>query len=340
MYIKDLFKTLCRSDEDAILVTIVSQIGSSPRSAGAHMLITRKGRVYGTIGGGPVEYAAIQFAGTLLEEGRSLRKTYRLRRNDEEELGMICGGDVDVFFQYIQRESAVIDLLREGLDCIENRNENLWFFIDLTIPGSWNMKLYGPSFPLTTGMELTVDELKALTKQKTLLLQTRGRCIYSEPINTAGRVLIFGAGHVAQALEPVLSRAGFRCVVFDNRQEFLKPSLFSDSAELAAIDYEHIEKNVLVSSEDYLIVMTHNSDLRVLGQLISYDCAYLGAIGSKTKIATVKDYLLREGARQESLNAMNAPIGIQIRSETPEEIAISIAAELILRRAERKERSD
>jgi xanthine dehydrogenase accessory factor len=337
MCIKDLFKTICAAGEDSILATIVSRAGSSPRSAGAHILITGEGRVCGTIGGGPVEYAAIQLAGTLLEQGRSLRKTYRLRTNDEEELGMICGGDVDVFFQYIRgNDERIIPLLQESCARLETKNEDMWLFIDITVPEHWNMAFYGPEFPLT-GMELAAETLAALTKRKAQTLQTGGRIIYSEPINAAGKVCIFGAGHVAQALEPVLSRVGFRCVVLDSRPEFLKPQSFSAAAELVPIDYGCIEENFAIAPEDYLIVMTHNADLPVLRRLISRKRAYLGVIGSKTKIAAIKEQLRREGASEESLNAMNAPIGIKIRSETPEEVAISIAAELILRRAERRE---
>jgi xanthine dehydrogenase accessory factor len=298
------------------------------------MLITQAGRVCGSIGGGPVEYAAIRQGLTLLREGRSLRKSYRLRRNDEEDLGMICGGDVDLLFQYIPRESPVRDLLRKGLDYIESTNQSLWLFIDLTNPRRWEIQLYGPGFPLTPG-PVTPEEAASLAKPKTALLQGPNRCIYSEPINTPGRVLIFGAGHVAQALEPVLSGLGFRCAVFDNRPEFLNPQKFSRSAKLELIDYDHID--VPVSPEDYVIVMTHNSDFQVLRRLIARDWAYLGCIGSKTKIATIKERLLQEGAKEAVLNKMNAPIGIKIRSETPAEIAISIAGELILRRAERRE---
>lgn len=333
MNIKDLFKIIYAAGEDAVLATIVSETGSSPRSAGAHLLITGAGRVGGTIGGGPVEYAAIQDAGALLKRRTSARKTYRLRPDGGAELGMLCGGDVDLFFQFISKDDApAMTLLKDACVRLEAYAEKLWLLIDIT--SAPKMALYGPAVPLS-GIDLSAESLKNLTKHKPVLLETGTRCIYGEPINAPGRVFIFGAGHVAQALEPVLSRIGFRCVVLDTRREFLTPELFSKAAVLLPVDYEHIDTPI--TPDDYLIVMTHNADLPVVRGLISHTSAYLGLIGSKTKVAAIKDHLRREGVGEEKLNAMNAPIGIKIRSETPEEIAISIAAELIQRRAERRE---
>ncbi|MDR0568232.1 MAG: XdhC family protein [Spirochaetaceae bacterium] len=336
MHIKELFKMICGVSEDSVLATIVSETGSSPRSAGAHILIIGAGEVRGSIGGGPVEYAAIQYARGLLRQGRSARKTYRLYPNSGEELGMLCGGDVDVFFHFIRRDDTEsLSFFKNCLARLEGCAENLWLFIDITDISAPKLAMYGPSAP-SAGMDLCGESLNALTKCKPVLLETSGRCVYGELINAAGVVFIFGAGHVAQAVEPVLSRVGFRCAVLDNRREFLKPEAFSNTAELKLVDYGNIAETVAVTADDYLLIMTHNADLAVLRQVISQSWAYLGVIGSKTKIAAVKDLLRKEGVSEEPLNAINAPIGLRIRSETPEEIAVSIAAELILRRAERR----
>ena len=321
--------------EDTVLATIVAEIGSSPRSAGAHMLVNKNGRVAGTIGGGTVEYRAIQYAQKLLEQRQSRRKTYRLHRNDEEELGMVCGGDVDVYFQYIRGgDAATIALMRECLARLE-KDEDLWLFIDLTNPADWSMSLYGVNVPLV-GMELKADDIKALARNKGVLVNAGGRRMYGEPINFAGKVFIFGGGHCAQTLEPVLTTVGFRCVVFDNREEFISRELFPSACDLIIGDYEHVSEKIEITPNDYIVIVTHAWDLVVLRQVISKNCAYLGVIGSKTKIATVKQQLAQEGVSEELLHTMNAPIGLRIRSETPEEIAISIAGEMILRRAERR----
>jgi xanthine dehydrogenase accessory factor len=336
MNIKDIFKAVLEktsAGEDTVLVTIVAEIGSSPRSAGAHMLVDKNGRCCGTIGGGTVEYKSIQFARNLLEKQQSKRKTYHLHRNDEEELGMVCGGDVEVYFQFIHGgDEKTITLMKECLLCLE-QNEDIWLFTDLTSPGNWTMALYGADMPFK-GMELSAEDIKALARNNGVLVKTGDRRVYGEPINFAGKVIIFGGGHCAQALQPVLTTVGFRCIVFDNREEYISRELFPAAYDLIVGDYEQVDKYLNVNSRDYIVIVTHAWDLAVLRQVISKNCAYIGVIGSKTKVAAVKQQLKNEGVSGDFLDWINAPIGLRIRSETPEEIAISIAGEMILRRAE------
>jgi xanthine dehydrogenase accessory factor len=336
MHIKELFAVILEktgAGEDTVLATIVAEAGSSPRSAGAHMLVDKTGRICGTIGGGTVEYKSIQYAQGLLEQHQSRRKTYRLHRNDEEELGMICGGDVDIYFQFIQGgDDKTIALMKRCLARLE-QDEDLWLFIDLTNPADWAMALYSAGAS-SEGMNLSNDAIKALARNNGVMIKTGNRRIYGEPINFAGKVFIFGAGHVAQALTPVLTSVGFRCVIYDNREEFVSRELFPSAYDLIIGDYDGIGEKIGISARDYIVIVTHAFDLVVLRQIIPKDCVYIGVIGSKTKVATVKQQLIQEGVSEETLSKINAPIGLRIRSETPEEIAVSIAGEMILRRAE------
>jgi xanthine dehydrogenase accessory factor len=248
---------------------------------------------------------------------------------------MVCGGDVDVYFQFIRGGDEKTAALMKKCPALLEKDEDIWLFIDLTKPANWTMAFYGVNIPLA-GIDLDGDVIKALTRNNGVLVKTGDRRIYGEPINFAGKVFIFGGGHVAQALEPVLSTVGFRCVIFDNREEFVSRELFPSACDLIIGDYEQVDQKINISSNDYIVIVTHAWDLAVLRQLISKDCAYIGVIGSKTKVATVKQQLNREGVRDEFLNRINAPIGLKIRAETPEEIAVSIAGEMILRRAERR----
>jgi xanthine dehydrogenase accessory factor len=338
MQSKDLFEAVLektRSGEDTVLATIVAEAGSSPRSAGAHLLVDQHGRVCGTIGGGTVEYKAVEFAQNLLERRQSRRKTYRLYQNDEEELGMICGGDMDVYFQFISGgDCKTITLMTACLARLD-KDEDLWLFIDLTSSTDWTMALYAEGLPLE-GMRLSGDAIKALTRNRGVLVKAGDRRVYGEPINFAGKVFIFGGGHVAQALQPLLTTVGFRCVVFDNREEFVRRELFPTAHDLTAGDYGNIYEKHTITPNDYIVIVTHAYDLAVLRQVIHKKCAYIGVIGSKTKAAAVKQELLRGGAGEELVNSINLPIGLPIKSETPEEIAVSIAGEMILRRAERR----
>jgi xanthine dehydrogenase accessory factor len=255
------------------------------------MLVGKDGWICGTIGGGMVEYRSIQFALGLLEEQKSHRKRYQLHKNEEEDLGMICGGDVEVYFQFIQGGDK---------------------------------------------KELGDADIAALARNKGVIVKVGSRHIYGEPINFAGKVFIFGGGHVAQALVPVLSTVGFRCVVFDNREEFVERELFPTAYDLVYGSYDKINEKLLIGSKDYIVIMTHAYDLAVLREVIAKDCVYFGLIGSKTKVATVKKVLADEGVSEDLRNRMNAPIGLRIKAETPEEIAVSVAGEMILCRAERR----
>jgi xanthine dehydrogenase accessory factor len=344
MRVKTLFKTMLEkihSGEDTVLATVVAEAGSSPRSAGAHMLIDKHGRAWGTIGGGTLEYKSIELARGLLEQRQSRYKTYRLYRNGEEELGMLCGGRVDVFFQFIRGgDEKTASLAGECMARLE-KDEDLWLFIDLASDLNWTMALYsgGSLFPGET--RLGGDDIRVLARNKAVLVRKGERCIYGEPVNFAGRAFIFGGGHVAQALVPVLDSVGFRCVVFDNRAEFVSPELFPGAFDLITGDYGHIEEKltgekIMFSPRDYIVIVTHAYDLVVLRQVIGKDCAYIGVIGSKTKAAALKQQLEKEGISKETLGTINSPIGLDIKSETPEEIAVSIAGEMILRRAERR----
>jgi xanthine dehydrogenase accessory factor len=297
------------------------------------MLVDKTGRVCGTIGGGTVEYTSIEYARKLLEQQHSRRKTYRLHPNDEEELGMICGGDVEVYFQFIAGgDGKTIAFMEQCLSRLE-KDEDLWLFIDLTTPTDWVMALYGTEVPLA-GMNLSGDVIKALTRNRGVMIADGDRHIYGEPVNFAGKVFIFGAGHVAQALTPILAGVGFRCVVYDNREEFVSRELFPEAYDLIVGAYDDIRNRTGIGSRDYIVIVTNAFDLAVLRQIIFSNCVYIGVIGSKMKVATVKQQLIREGISEAALDKINAPIGLRIRSETPEEIAISIAGEMILRRAE------
>jgi xanthine dehydrogenase accessory factor len=303
------------------------------------MLTGKNGRILGTIGGGALEYRAIQLAGELLELRESRVKTYRLHQNDEEDLGMLCGGDVEVFFRFIGgRDEKIIALMKDTLAHLE-KDGDLWLFTDLSSPGNWTMTLYGADTP-PCGMELSGDDIKALARGRAALLKKGGRCLYGKPVNFAGKVFIFGGGHVAQALAPVLDTVGFRCVIFDNREEFASRELFPAACSVIAGDYDNIFRYAEIGPNDYIVIVTHAYDLNVLRQVVSADCAYIGVIGSKRKAAIVKQRLISEGVSAEILDRLNAPIGLPIHSETPEEIAVSIAGEMIRRRAERREAAE
>jgi xanthine dehydrogenase accessory factor len=160
---------------------------------------------------------------------------------------------------------------------------------------------------------------------------------FAEPLVRAGFVYIFGGGHVAQELVPLLNHLDFRCVVFDDREEFTRRELFPGAVDVVRGDFQNIAAGISIGPQDYAVVVTrgHVSDYDAEAFALRSPARYIGVIGSRTKLAFVSGRLRALGFTDEDLNAerVHAPIGLDIKSETPAEIAVSIAGELILVRA-------
>jgi len=186
------------------------------------------------------------------------------------------------------------------------------------------------------GREFTPEQTGQLLGSHPVQLDIDGRRYYSEPLVRPGGVCIFGGGHVAQELVPVLAHLGFRCTVMDDRPDFANPGMFPQAEEVITGDFSRISDFLTVTPNDYLVVMTrgHSFDYEVQVQAMRTGACYIGVIGSKSKAGIIAQKLSREGFSQEEINRVHSPIGINIASETQAEIAVSIAAQLIQVRAE------
>ena len=154
----------------------------------------------------------------------------------------------------------------------------------------------------------------------------------------ASTAYIFGGGHVAYALEPVLRHVDFNTVVIDDREEYANPQRYPKAARTITVDdFDNAFDDITTDEDSYIIIVTrgHRGDLQVLRQALKRPFAYLGMIGSRRKNALLYDVLREEGVTDEQIAQVHSPIGLSIGSETPEEIAISIVAEIIQVRAER-----
>lgn len=316
--------------EDLVLVTVIASSGSTPRGAGARMLVGQEGRICGTIGGGAVESKAIQVAAAVLEEKASVIRDFCLNKNDVHNLGMICGGAVDVFFHYLPAgDAAVMDLAQQA----ERRFAegcNLWFLTDVRT-GTLGLytKEHGPF-----GLQIP-DDLP-LTHRP-----IRFGDLFAEKISSSSKVYVFGGGHVAQELVPVLSHVGFRCVLVEDRAEFATRELFPTAESIILADMYHLSDHLTITEEDYVCVMTrgHAYDTVIQAQILKCRPCYCGVIGSRQKAAGVRKALKEDyGLAEDELDQIITPIGLPIKGETPAEIAISICAQMILHRAERNAR--
>ena len=300
---------------DTVLVTLIDAAGSAPRKSGSQMLVGANGRLTGTIGGGAVERRSEEMAMALLREKRSAVHDFLLHTAASGgDIGMVCGGDVTAHFQFIPAEDASWQALASAL------TERL------------TAHLLGPEGLLWGDLPEGVE-----------LISLQADCVrrggvFSMPLPIGERALLFGAGHISQALCPLLVTVGFRPVVFDCRPELATRKLFPTAEEIICGDFTSIKDHLTVTEEDFVVIMTngHMHDFHVEEQILRGPFAYVGVIGSRTKTASVNRRLREAGIPEESIAQIHTPIGTAIRAVTPAEIAVSIAGEMILCRAERR----
>lgn len=160
--------------------------------------------------------------------------------------------------------------------------------------------------------------------------------IFVEPVLPQPRAYIFGGGHVSKGISRIAALAGFSTVVIDDREAFANSERFPEATATYAEEYEHVFGKLAINSTSYLIIVTrgHRDDMRVLRWAVGTPAKYIAMIGSKRKTISVVRELEREGIPREAFEKISAPMGLEIGAETPEEIAISVVAEMIaVRRA-------
>lgn len=160
---------------------------------------------------------------------------------------------------------------------------------------------------------------------------------FIQEFKLADTAYIFGGGHVAYALEPVLRHVDFKTVIIDDREEYANAGRYPNAEKTVVVEsFDHAFDGIDVDESSYIIIVTrgHRGDLQVLRQALAKPCAYLGMIGSRRKNRLLYDTLIGEGFAEEQFERVHAPIGLSIGAETPEEIAVSIAAEIIQARSQ------
>ena len=327
---KKLFELLHETPndgKDAVLVTVVASSGSTPRGAGARMLVTDEGRIYGTIGGGAVEYRAQQVAGEVLAAKSSRMESFILRKNEVQDLGMVCGGDVTVYFHYLSpQDSDLLAVVRAAGELFA-AGETRWLVTGLVPGGGLSVYggkrgLVGPDVPAAV-----LEQAGPAPKQA----EANGEAWYVEPLLRGGVVYIFGGGHVAQALVPALAAVDFRCQIIEDREEFCRPGLFPGVERTHLLQPQDFERALSIGPEDYVCVMTrgHKDDMACEAFALRTPARYIGVIGSRKKTAAVNARLREQGFTDDDLSRVTTPIGLSIGAQTPAEIAVSIAAQLI-----------
>lgn len=331
----DLLLKRLEEQKGSVLVVIVQHEGSAPRGVGAAMLAGENGYLAGTIGGGMLEYRAAQQAAEDLAANMSALRHYRLQKQEAAALGMVCGGDVLLRFQVILPSAENMRIWQQVQSCMKHF-ETGWLVLSLTGTACGFVDARGevcgmnaaelPELSLHTECPFTTAENQA------------GERFFLYRLTQRGKVYLFGGGHLAQELVPLLARLDFYCVVTDDRSEFSTAQLFPQAQEIYTCAFDQLGGHFEIQPQDYIIAMTrgHLGDLEVQKFALRTAAAYIGVVGSRNKIAAVNEQLRASGFSEQELARITTPIGIPIQSETPAEIAVSIAAQLIEQRAKRR----
>jgi xanthine dehydrogenase accessory factor len=319
-----------KAGEPVTLVTVVESKGSAPRHAGALMAVFEDGSAEGTVGGGAVENEAKKRAQELMDCAGEIRR-YNLSRDDAAGLGMICGGDVTLLFNPLPKGNAkAVSIFQDILTARDERSPR-WLAQELREDGSVRMALYGKD-----KLELG-DAMEPEPPRGAMPVYAEGEePRFVDPVVRAGRALVFGGGHVSRALVPILNSIGFPVFVFEDREEFADPERFPAASGVKLCRMDDFLNEFEIIPEDYVVIVTrgHQKDYEVLRQVLRTQAFYIGMIGSRAKVAATKDRLAADGFAWDDVARVYAPIGLAIGAETPEEIAVSIAAEMIKRRSQ------
>ena len=316
-------------DQPCVLVSAVGAEGSAPRKMQSHMLVNRDGRVCGTVGGGAVEGNSIAYAAQLLKSRESELCTFELYEHAAHDIGMICGGRVDVHFLYVCPEDEAVHKAAMAAVSAYDKGKDAWLMIELnkhslTVFDGISSSGVGVPQPLLDQLNPSAD-----------VCRLDEAVYYHEQLVYADRVFIFGGGHVAQALVPVLASVGFRCVVIEDREEFCQKELFPHAQDVRLLGEQEWDSLLPIGKEDCFCIMTrgHKNDLACQAFALRTQAGYIGVIGSRRKVAAVNAQLSAKGFDDAQLARIVTPIGLEIGAVTPAEIAVSIAAQMIAHRA-------
>ncbi|AUB41454.1 xdhC, xanthine dehydrogenase accessory factor [Nostoc flagelliforme CCNUN1] len=302
-FYQQLAKTLKK--DAVVLATVTSTKGSTPREVGAKMFITADGKTFGTIGGGAGEAKVYQQALQVLQTGKKQFVEIDLSGAPQRETQGVCGGTMQVLLE-LWSGSESLNLVNQIINTLTSG------------------RLATIIMPFNTG------EKPYLLLQTEVIASLHSTALI-EPLLPPPTLLIIGAGHIAISLAQITKIAGFQVIVQDDRSDFATKERFPEASLVLAEPITSIQEILNINTNLYVALVTRGylEDLAVLRLLCKYKVQYIGMVGSSKRVSTVYKILQNEGCTPEFLHQIYAPIGLDIGALTPEEIAVSICAELI-----------
>ncbi len=309
--------------------------GSVPCVSQSRMLIREDGSLSGTIGGGPLEAEVLRRAHEVMASGRPIVAEFELRQDDAAEAGMICGGSCSVLIEPVLPGRSTEAFCAAARAEAEGKQIVLVTTLPEDRPYSKLALLRNGVMVGSTGdagIDAALREVaeRRWSSQEPLLIDEPLRaCI--QPICPAPPLYVFGAGHVAVHVAHLAALVGFRVTIIDDRAEFASPARFPEADEIVTTTVPEAFAELPIGEGAYVVSITrgHKLDEEVVAHALRTPAKYIGMIGSRSKLAAVRQRLLDRGFSEADLTRIHAPIGIDIGAETVEEIALSIAAELV-----------
>lgn len=294
---------------NVMLLYVLDSEGSSPGRKGFKMAVTTDDDLCGTIGGGIMEFKLVEKARSLLHSGVediNLIEQFHDKAHDKNQSGMICSGSqINVLIPL--NPSSSKETIKKIIEA-QKQNENKTIHLS------------------TAGVRITDETVKGFS------YETETDWNYTESLYQKPVLHIIGGGHVGLALSELMHFLGFYIKLYDDRNELntIEQNLFAD--EKYFIDYTTIGDNITIDANDFVVIMTigYRTDKLVLQQLLNKSFLYLGLLGSEKKNEKLFAELKTEGTASEKLDKVFAPVGLNIFSKTTKEIAVSIAAQMIL----------
>lgn len=294
-----------------VLMIVIECKGSSPGKVGFKMAVAEDGSITGSIGGGVMEYNMVELARKIVANKTSepfIKRQVHNSESEHDKSGMICSGEqTHVFFPLYLSNLDTISKIKNSID----KGEKCLLTL---LP---NKILFSPN-----------DNTIA---QTSTTIKSDEEWEYKENVGLTDTLYIFGAGHISVPLSQIMKMLDFRVVVYDNRKELSTFTANGFASQKQIIDYQKVENLVPEGDNSYVAIMSfgHKFDQIILRQLLPKKLKYLGMIGSKSKVQSIYDGLKANGFGDSDFARVDSPIGLNINSETPAEIAISIAAKII-----------
>src|SRR5881397_1463039 len=303
---------LVRRSGAGALATVARVRGSTPVPAGTRSLVGAEGRLIGSVGGGCVEADVI---GAALEAQASRRPsllTHHLNADLAGDLGLSCGGTVDVFVEPLIANEQYVRVLEAAAAADSGL---------VRTATDWTREAPVKTFEARP---------RASVSGSAATLTRDGRFM-EERLTQPPRVFVFGAGHVGSAIARAAAAAGFRVVVIDDRADYADASRFGDHVITLASDVDAALSRYPLTAADAVVIATrgHRNDAVILERVATSPAGYVGLLGSRRKKAVVTKGLTAAGVPPASLERVRVPVGLAIGAVTPEEIAVSVVAELI-----------